>query len=378
MKKSLLLKAAAIVLALSAVLGAWGVGFSVINAEKSGASAKKSDVITVISPAQDSVLTLDNAGIADYFANYSKGYSVTAGYFGKGDTFMMTPVTIEWECENGKYYQVFLADNARFENAEIFITVKSSIKIENLIPGTKYYWKVRATLQNDEEKNSKTYWFTTKGSVRTITIGGVSNARDLGGLKTFDGKTTKYGMVYRSANLDSVTEAGIREAKRLGIRTDLDLRGVHAPSVSPLGNDVNIVVKQAPSYTGDPSGINGTQDYRNALRDEIKLFAYPENYPILFHCQIGRDRTGTLAMFILAICGVEKEDILRDYELTYFSSEGTSDGKTECPDWIDYTCSFLYTLSSSGTTLCEKATNYALALGVTETEIESIRKLILE
>ena len=366
----------AICLAISATF-AYPIGFAASGFGKATKTVAATDVITVVSPVQSAEINLDNDRIADYFANYTKGYSVSAGYFGKGDIFQMKPVTIEWTCEDGKYYQLFIADNAGFQNAEIFVTVKNSLIIENLIPGVKYFWKVRVTSQNDEEKDSKTYCFTTKGNVRTITIDGVSNSRDLGGIKTADGKTVRYGMIYRSANLDSVTEKGKTEAKRLGIKTDLDLRGAGAPTVSPLGESVNLVAKNAPNYTGEPSGINGTQEYRDALRDEIKLFAYAENYPILFHCQIGRDRTGTLAMFILAICGVEKEAILRDYELTYFSYAGTSDGKTECPDWMDYTCSFLYGLSESGTTLCEKATNYALALGVTEAEIASIRKLVL-
>lgn len=338
---------------------------------------QKSDVIRVKSPAHNSAVTLDNEKIADYFTNYTKGYSVKAGYFGQGDIFRMNPITFEWECDNGLYYLLYIADNLGFYDAEIFLTTKPELTIDNLIPEKTYYWKVKATFENGEEKTSKSYCFSTKGNVRTITLDGVSNARDLGGIKTADGKTIGYGLVYRSANLDSVTAKGIQEAKRLGIKTDLDLRGVHAPAVSPLGKDVNLVVKQAPSYTGDPSGINGTQEYRNALRDEIKLFAYEENYPIIFHCQIGRDRTGTLAMFILAICGVEKEAVLRDYELTYFSSEGTSDNKTECPEWIDYTCSFLSTLSDTGTTLCDKAVNYALQLGVTEEEIAAIRRNIL-
>ena len=81
-------------------------------------------------------------------------------------------------------------------------------------------------------------------------------------------------------------------------------------------------------------------------------------------------------MFILAICGVEKEEILKDYELTYFSQDGTADGKTECPEWIDYTCEFLGTLSETGTTLSEKAINYAISLGVTETEIASIKRIL--
>ena len=334
------------------------------------------DIIRVVSPEQNAELTLDNDKIADYYANYSKGYSVRKGYFGMGDIYMMNAPTIEWVCENGRYYQLFIADNPAFEDAEVFLTTKQSLKIENLIPGKRYFWKVRVNLTNGEEKTSKTYSFYTKGNVRTITLDGVSNSRDLGGIRNAENKSVKFGLIYRSANLDSVTEEGIKEAKRLGIKTDLDLRGGEAPAVSPLGSNVNLVVKNAPSYTGAPSGINGTQEYKDALRDEIKVFAYEENYPILFHCQIGRDRTGTLAMFILAICGVEKEAIIKEYELSYFSAIAT-DGAKDCPDWIDYTCYFLSELCPEYKTLSEQATAYALSLGVTEEEIAAIKRIVL-
>lgn len=334
------------------------------------------DIIRVVSPEQNAELMLDNDKIADYYANYSKGYSVRKGYFGMGDIYMMNAPTIEWDCENGRYYQLFIADNPAFEDAEVFLTTKQSLKIENLIPGKRYFWKVRVNLTNGEEKTSKTYSFYTKGNVRTITLDGVSNSRDLGGIRNAENKSVKFGLIYRSANLDSVTEEGIKEAKRLGIKTDQDLRGGEAPAVSPLGSNVNLIVKNAPSYTGAPSGINGTQEYKDALRDEIKLFAYEENYPILFHCQIGRDRTGTLAMFILAICGVEKEAIIKEYELSYFSAIAT-DGAKDCPEWIDYTCYFLGELCPEYKTLSEQAAAYAISLGVTEEEIAAIKRIVL-
>ena len=359
------------------VLGGGKKGNNSLHANNDG-NGETDDIIRVVSPEQNAELTLDNDKIADYYANYSKGYSVRKGYFGMGDIYMMNAPTIEWVCENGRYYQLFVADNPAFKDAEVFLTTKQSLKVENLIPGKRYFWKVRANLTNGEEKTSKTYSFYTKGNVRTITLDGVSNSRDLGGIRNAENKSVKYGLIYRSANLDSVTESGIKEAKRLGIKTDLDLRGGEAPAVSPLGSNVNLIVKNAPCYTGAPSGINGTQEYRDALRDEIKTFAYEENYPILFHCQIGRDRTGTLAMFILAICGVEKEAIIREYELSYFSSIATYDNKTECPDWIDYTCYFLSELCPEYKTLSEQATAYAISLGVTEEEIAAIKRIVLE
>ena len=39
---------------------------------------------------------------------------------------------------------------------------------------------------------------------------------------------------------------------------------------------------------------------------------------IYFHCTIGTDRTGTLAYFLEGLLGVNEEERLEDYELSYF------------------------------------------------------------
>ena len=44
---------------------------------------------------------------------------------------------------------------------------------------------------------------------RILRIDGVINFRDLGGYQTADGNSVKWGRVYRSAQLDRLTEQGI-------------------------------------------------------------------------------------------------------------------------------------------------------------------------
>lgn len=325
MRKNLLFKAAAVALALFAALGAGVAGVSVINAERLTSVAKTADEITVISPVQDSVLTLDSADVAEYFKDYQVGVGIKYYDRGKNELILMNPVKFEWDSSVGEYYQLYLADSLDFKNAEKFLTVEKSIVLQNLIPNKTYYWKVKVTDKNGAQKFSKAYRFETKGSVRAITIDGVSNARDLGGIKTVDGKTTKYGVIYRSANVDSVTEKGIKEVRRLGIKTDVDLRGAEAATVSPLKGDVNLIPFNGAYNVGHKAGVDGDIEYRRAFRDELKVFADEANYPVLFHCAIGRDRTGTLAGILLAICGVSREDIMRDWELSYLSERGTCD-----------------------------------------------------
>jgi hypothetical protein len=53
---------------------------------------------------------------------------------------------------------------------------------------------------------------------------GCCNARDLGGLSTTDGRTTRWGAVARSERLDELTAAGWSALEAHGIRTIVDLR----------------------------------------------------------------------------------------------------------------------------------------------------------
>ena len=51
--------------------------------------------------------------------------------------------------------------------------------------------------------------------------------------------------------------------------------------------------------------------------------------PVIFHCSLGRDRTGTLGMIILGVLDVIEGDISKEYEVTYFSPRGWSIAESE-------------------------------------------------
>ncbi|MDP7067819.1 MAG: tyrosine-protein phosphatase, partial [Acidimicrobiales bacterium] len=48
----------------------------------------------------------------------------------------------------------------------------------------------------------------------------------------------------------------------------------------------------------------------------LDLAADLDCWPLLFHCTAGKDRTGIAAALILEICGLDRESVLDDYELT--------------------------------------------------------------
>jgi protein tyrosine/serine phosphatase len=52
------------------------------------------------------------------------------------------------------------------------------------------------------------------------------------------------------------------------------------------------------------------------LVDSLELIADGNNHPLVFHCSLGKDRTGLLAAMLLAAAGVIDEDIIEDYILS--------------------------------------------------------------
>lgn len=333
---------------------------------------KGMNLVKVVSPKPCSIVVLDSKAVADYYNNYTFGYGLN--YFGKGELLPMNSVKLEWEAENAEYYEVYVADNMHFTDAEKYATKTNNLELTNLIPEKVYYWKVKAVCKNGAWKDSEVYGFKTSGHVRALAIDGVSNARDLGGTITKDGKMIKYGIIFRSANGDSITDVGKEVVKKLGIKTDLDLRGGEIKQ-SPFGDGIKLITINGAYYNGNETGVDGSEKYRDAFRDELKVCANPDNYPLLFHCAIGRDRTGTLAFVLLALCGVKKEALIREYELSYLTVGGATDGNRGLVEKITEFYNFIDSLD--GKTFADKTASLVKSLGVTDAEIKSIKRILL-
>jgi len=54
-------------------------------------------------------------------------------------------------------------------------------------------------------------------------------------------------------------------------------------------------------------------EFAKRLGDALELIADRNNHPLVFHCSVGKDRTGVLAAMLLAAGGVMDEDIIHDY-----------------------------------------------------------------
>ncbi len=170
---------------------------------------------------------------------------------------------------------------------------------------------------------------------RQLKWDGCNNVRDLGGLRTLDGRTTRWGAVVRSDDPTKLTPSGWEALYAHGIRTIITLQtdGVseNTPDKVPHPADltfVQIAIEDLSDqeFVGQWVNTNlwGTPlYYHDALmrwsdRHVQVMNAIAQARPggVLFHCGRGYDRTGIIAMLLLAFVGVEPEEIVKDYELS--------------------------------------------------------------
>ncbi len=325
----------------------------------------------------------------DYYPGKSDDYSGI--YFGMGshtDAYERDPVVLRWisRAPQETYTVRLTSDvdpvtgNADFSNAKEYTVQGTELSLQNLLVDTWYVWQVEGG------GSVSGGVFYTADTVRTLSIDGVTNTRDLGGWKTIDGKyRVKYGVAYRGAKFDDFTEAGKQAIIDLGIKTDVDLRGNNEGVNEPL-KKLGVTWYLAGYY--GCAMYNGTDstsierigsNHVNGTINALRAYANPANYPAYFHCSYGRDRTGTLGLLLLGLLGVSKVDVQKDYEMTFLSEWGggglSAEGHVSL---LNRTISWIQTNYAQGGTLQESIEAYVLAAGLSAGEIAAIRANMLE
>lgn len=340
-----------------------------------GADSADKLAVTAVSPEKGKTVSVAN----EIVLNAAKNYEIGAlGKLQDGtDKYRGRTLKLRFAVKNNPApYTIKLSLKSDMSGATEFVTEKGELELGDLFSSAQYFWTISANV-NGSEKTSSVYDFFTENSPRTIFIDGVSNTRDIGGYAAENGKKIKQGLVYRGANADGVTESGIIAAKKnYGIKTELDLREKPLVGGSPFGEDVKYLQYSGVYYTG---GEMSFTDEKNGSRvaEEFRVFTEEENYPVFFHCAVGRDRTGCLSMILLAVCGVSEKDILLDYELTALSEAGYSDKNSisVCMPLFLQTLDFIKSYSDKS--LKENAEKFLLDRGVTAEEITSVKNKLL-
>lgn len=157
---------------------------------------------------------------------------------------------------------------------------------------------------------------------RKLPVANVVNFRDIGGYRTADGKTVKWGVVFRSAALEltadySLTEAGKMYMINSGIKTIVDWRPA-TDTADPLIDGIeNMRLTVQAALISGPDLVSLNKNiiiYDNETYGQwFDLLLDPAKRPLLNRCTMGKDRTGWGSAIILLALGVPRNVVLEDY-----------------------------------------------------------------
>jgi protein-tyrosine phosphatase len=170
---------------------------------------------------------------------------------------------------------------------------------------------------------------------RIIEFEACFNCRDLGGYQTTDGRSVRWGRLYRADTLHRLTDDDLIKFHALGLRTVIDLRSTkeiddfgsmrvqddrielhHIPMMDVV--DLRSVQSRPPSEPLEDPVVAYHRIFGNghAVVRAFEVLSGSDRLAALFHCTAGKDRTGILAAMILDVLGVPDEVIVADYQLT--------------------------------------------------------------
>ena len=162
--------------------------------------------------------------------------------------------------------------------------------------------------------------------------------KDFGGIKTKDNKTIKKNMIIRSSYLYDLTDEEIKLIKSFNLKEVIDLRTnmeikekpdyvlndvrylscplfkeTHAGVTHEIANDMLSVLFNMPSLSTIYQGIVSNDYSIEMIKKVMNEIVLGDNYPVLFHCSAGKDRTGIIAFLTLYLLNVDYETIMADY-----------------------------------------------------------------
>jgi protein-tyrosine phosphatase len=197
-------------------------------------------------------------------------------------------------------------------------------------------------------------------SLRQLPFENAPNFRDLGGYKSSDGRSVRWGMVYRSGELSKLSADDEYYLERLGLKRIVDFRSEKERSEAPdrvaPDSAIAMVRMPMPVFGADFSMIKEMIDSGNLERDKLAnvlvvanrqlVTDYTDVYkqwfddllatngmPMMFHCTAGKDRTGLAAALLLLALDVPMDTVMNDYLAT---NTYTADKIDKTIRWVNY------------------------------------------
>jgi len=203
-------------------------------------------------------------------------------------------------------------------------------RLSGLQPATRHYFRLRD--QHGTEVLS---------TERKFGMQGTPNFRDFGGYRSADGRQVKWGYLFRSGQLSSLSKQDVDLLASLDLDLVCDFRRAEEQQNDPsrLPRERRPKIVSLPIIPGSNSrffeeaenqlgGRAAMYDFMLEInRDfaEAQTATYARMFSeilevddarFLVHCAAGKDRTGFAAALVLAALGVPRDVIMRDYMLT--------------------------------------------------------------
>jgi protein-tyrosine phosphatase len=191
-----------------------------------------------------------------------------------------------------------------------------------------------------------------------LPVKSIVNARDLGGYNVQDGRQVRSGLLIRSAHLAEVDEADLQYLVSLNVKKVIDFRlefekRGKVDKIVPGAEHIDLPIDgsgtvSATATKEEMKKFLGRKTFNvkkvivmAAFNNKAKTIArelYPtlffnpkcqiqmaaffrelvntESGAFLFHCTQGKDRTGVASALIFAALGVDRETIIKDFDVT--------------------------------------------------------------
>ncbi len=178
---------------------------------------------------------------------------------------------------------------------------------------------------------------------RHVVLDGAANFRDLGGYAADDGRTVRWGRLFRSDALGDLSDRDLEKLVELDIALVCDFRSPleveEAPDrlpaedppewlSIPILDDATLQVEiRERILSGDTDGFDWdgmlveanrrfVTDYSPRYAAMFERITQPDSLPAVIHCTAGKDRAGFGAAAILRTLGVPEETVMEDFLLS--------------------------------------------------------------
>lgn len=162
------------------------------------------------------------------------------------------------------------------------------------------------------------------------------NIRDIGGYTGHDGRKIKWRKVIRSEELAHLSDKDVSYFSALKLKHVFDFRNQFKSERQVDRLPKNTEYHLLPIFSSADMGVDHmdftqpgavdqfmrniykiqTEERAQCFAEVLKYLTEPSEFPILYHCTNGKDRTGFMTYLILSLLGVKEDVILSDYSLT--------------------------------------------------------------